>query len=360
MHNQASQPLKPEKSNLSISAIQQLWIAISIGIVVLAPLALFVVTLIRTSSVIDTAFQASSVHRTSVVKASGAEKKTTINMAATAVGVAASPSAPPFFVAPSRPRIILFGDSLTERSFDVPSGWGAALASNYSRRADVVNRGLSGYNTRLALKTMPYIFGPASASASGSGGAVAAAAASQVLFATLFFGANDAARLEGPSHSQRQHVPVPEYGENLRKMVSYMRDAGVQRIVLLTPPPVWEPGRKVHQISRMGEQAREWPLDRTSAVTAEYARAAAAVAADLGLPCLDLHTLIQQEDDWGERLLCDGLHFSPAGQERLGALLRELLQREWPDVRPEALPMQFPAWDAVNLADLEETFGGSS
>lgn len=32
-----------------------------------------------------------------------------------------------------RPKIVLFGDSLTERSFDT-SGWGTVLQSNYSRR----------------------------------------------------------------------------------------------------------------------------------------------------------------------------------------------------------------------------------
>ncbi len=32
-----------------------------------------------------------------------------------------------------RPKIVIFGDSLTERSFD-QGGWGAALQHNYSRK----------------------------------------------------------------------------------------------------------------------------------------------------------------------------------------------------------------------------------
>jgi hypothetical protein len=41
---------------------------------------------------------------------------------------------------PELPTIVLFGDSITEGSFDV-GGWGARLAHEYARKADVVNRG---------------------------------------------------------------------------------------------------------------------------------------------------------------------------------------------------------------------------
>jgi hypothetical protein len=40
------------------------------------------------------------------------------------------------------PKMILFGDSLTERSFNVENrGFGAVLQNYYARRVDVVNRG---------------------------------------------------------------------------------------------------------------------------------------------------------------------------------------------------------------------------
>ena len=45
-----------------------------------------------------------------------------------------------------RPRLVLFGDSITQWSFS-DAGWGAKLAHWYARKADVINRGLSGYNT---------------------------------------------------------------------------------------------------------------------------------------------------------------------------------------------------------------------
>ncbi|KXZ45651.1 hypothetical protein GPECTOR_52g50 [Gonium pectorale] len=227
--------------------------------------------------------------------------------------------------------------------------------------ADIVNRGLSGYNTRWALQALPHVFGPPGAAAAPPPPAAASVgpAPQHVLFATVWFGANDAALLSGPSHSARQHVPVEEYGKNLRQIVSHARAAGVERLVLITPPPVWEAGRKKHQIGRMGEQAADWPLDRTLEGTAPYAREAVAVAQELGTPCLDLQTLLQQEDRWGDQLLVDGLHFTPSGQEKVWQLLRELLSREWPDLSPESLPAQFPAWDAIDLANPAATFGAT-
>ena len=49
-------------------------------------------------------------------------------------------------------------------------------------------------------------------------------------------------------HSARQHVPIPEYAENLKLMVKSVKDAGVKIVVLLTPPPVHDAGRKQWQV----------------------------------------------------------------------------------------------------------------
>ena len=45
-----------------------------------------------------------------------------------------------------RPRFVLFGNSITQYSFQ-PAGFGASIAHLYQRHADIVNRGFSGYNT---------------------------------------------------------------------------------------------------------------------------------------------------------------------------------------------------------------------
>ncbi|KAA3459672.1 GDSL esterase/lipase [Gossypium australe] len=105
-----------------------------------------------------------------------------------------------------RPDIVLFGDSITQESFR-SGGWGASLADAYSRKADVVLRGYGGYNTRWALFLLHHLFPLGSTK--------------PPVATTIFFGANDAA-LAGRT-SERQHVPVEEYKENLRKIVRHLK-----------------------------------------------------------------------------------------------------------------------------------------
>ncbi|OAY66406.1 GDSL esterase/lipase [Ananas comosus] len=131
-----------------------------------------------------------------------------------------------------RPQFVLFGDSITEQSFR-PGGWGTALADTYSRKADIVVRGYGGYNTRWALFLLNHLF----PLFSGQSCATPPAAT------TIFFGANDAA-LQGRT-SERQHVPVDEYRENLRKIIHHLKECSPSMVVvLITAPPVDEKGRE--------------------------------------------------------------------------------------------------------------------
>lgn len=74
----------------------------------------------------------------------------------------------------------------------------------------MVLRGYSGYNTRWALKVMERVF----PGAVGDGGEYPSAV-------TVFFGANDACLPERCSGFQ--HVPLLEYKENLRSIVSFLK-----------------------------------------------------------------------------------------------------------------------------------------
>jgi hypothetical protein len=109
-----------------------------------------------------------------------------------------------------RPSIVLFGDSITEEAFG-EGGWGASLANHYSRSADVVLRGYSGYNPRwaagVATRAVASIAGPVSAVA-------------------VFFGANDAALPDRAS--ALQHVPLAEYKDNLRAICALLKVKPVQ------------------------------------------------------------------------------------------------------------------------------------
>ena len=113
-----------------------------------------------------------------------------------------------------RPAIVLFGDSITQQGFGYEGkvGWASLLASDYSRRADVFNRGYSGYNTRMAVDLLPNIFRKPSLAPPENDNE------GMILFWTVFFGANDAA-LPG----ERQHVPIDEYAKNLATIVKTIR-----------------------------------------------------------------------------------------------------------------------------------------
>ncbi|XP_059667990.1 GDSL esterase/lipase WDL1-like isoform X3 [Cornus florida] len=60
-------------------------------------------------------------------------------------------------VGPGRPQIVLFGSSIVQFSFS-HEGWGAILADIYARKADIILRGYSGWNSRRALEVLDKIF----------------------------------------------------------------------------------------------------------------------------------------------------------------------------------------------------------
>ena len=101
----------------------------------------------------------------------------------------------------SRPSIVLFGDSITQNSF-AEDGFGARLAHRYSRRADVLNRGMSGYTTRFARHASPHL----------------PLEKSETLLTVIFFGANDAALLsEDPHHHAARRVQEASRGHGDRR-----------------------------------------------------------------------------------------------------------------------------------------------
>ncbi|KAL4445884.1 hypothetical protein ABPG77_009083 [Micractinium sp. CCAP 211/92] len=225
-----------------------------------------------------------------------------------------------------RPTFVTFGDSITQRGF--APGWTSALADAYQRRADVINRGYSGYNSRWALQLLPKVF-PAPA---GPGSPPPPA------LATVWFGANDAALPD--CGSARQHVPLPEYKANLAAIVEHLRGVGVPAIVLITPPPISEPDRIIHVQKTYGVTLAV--PERTNEVAGQYAAAAESLAAELGVPCLNVWTAFQAVPGWETKLLCDGLHLTPEGQQEVFRLLQGLINERFPNLRVAKLPMDAP------------------
>ncbi|XP_078428362.1 GDSL esterase/lipase At5g62930-like [Wolffia australiana] len=236
-----------------------------------------------------------------------------------------------------RPRIVLFGDSITEQSFS-PGGWGASLAEAYSRKADIIVRGYGGYNTRWAMYLLGHIFPSDDPQ--------------PPVAATIFFGANDAALLE--RHSERQHVPIEEYKDNLRQIVQHLKNLSpTMLVVLITPPPVDEDGRMKFALSKYGAKVMELP-ERTNKVTGLYAKECVSLASILRVPCVDIWSQMQFTDGWQEKFLRDGLHLTEEGN---GAVFREVARvfRE-SGLSADSMPYDFPHHSVICGEKPEQTF----
>ncbi|XP_012977400.1 isoamyl acetate-hydrolyzing esterase 1 homolog isoform X1 [Mesocricetus auratus] len=243
------------------------------------------------------------------------------------------------------PRVLLFGDSITQFSFQ-PGGWGAMLADRLVRKCDVLNRGFSGYNTRWAKIILPRLISKGSST-------------ENPVAVTVFFGANDATLKD---ENPKQHVPLDEYSANLRAMVQYLRSVDIpeDRVILITPPPLgeaaWEKecvlkaSRSCSRLASLGSWRRRdgCKLNRLNSIVGEYANACLQVARDCGTDVLDLWTLMQKDNQDFSPYLSDGLHLSPKGNEFLFLNLWPLL-----DKKVSSLPWLLPYWNDVEEAKPE-------
>ncbi|XP_034431922.1 isoamyl acetate-hydrolyzing esterase 1 homolog [Hippoglossus hippoglossus] len=225
------------------------------------------------------------------------------------------------------PKVILFGDSITQFSFQ-PNGWGADIANRLARKCDVVNRGLSGYNSRWAKIVLPRLISSHSSDTDINNNNVAAV--------TVFFGANDCS-LE--DKNPQQHIPLQEYSENLKEIIRLLALAGVSadRVIFITPPPLHEPAWEKECI------LKGCPLNRHNSVAGQYAQACVQAAGQCGTDVLDLWTLMQKDGQDYTVYLSDGLHLSEKGNQFVAQHLWGLLES-----RVAHLPFILPYWGDVD------------
>lgn len=202
----------------------------------------------------------------------------------------------------SRPLFMLLGDSLTQYGAD-SNGWSTLLQGNYRRSADVLNRGLSGFNTAGFINNaLPVISKELQTSYAPS-------------LITIWFGANDAALANG--RSSGQHVPLDAYRANLISILHHLHQLVPNAtLLLITPPVVDDATRRRIQVNEGGPSD---PLDRTNEQAGKYAVVCAEVAAAVeGVVLLDLYGfLMYTYPNATDRaaLLGDGLHFSEIGNK---------------------------------------------
>ena len=67
--------------------------------------------------------------------------------------------------------------------------------------------------------------------------------------------------------SEKQHVPVDQYLDNLRSIMQHVRRVGANATVIITPPPVYEPDRLVDRQRKHGVSERTAQAERTNQMT---------------------------------------------------------------------------------------------
>ncbi|XP_057808139.1 GDSL esterase/lipase CPRD49-like [Salvia miltiorrhiza] len=207
-----------------------------------------------------------------------------------------------------RPQLVLFGSSVVQMSFNV-GGWGAILADLYARKADVLLRGYSGWNTRMALHVLDEVF-PKDEPVQPS-------------LVILYFGGNDATNPHPTGLGT--HVPLPEYIENMKKMILHIKSLSDEtRIICLTSPPVNE--ARVRELfgNALDDQVR------TNEGCRIYSEKLVELCREMDVEAINLWTAIQERDDWTDSCFIDGIHLSAEGSQTVVKEILKVLKRvDW-------------------------------
>ncbi|KAL3617514.1 hypothetical protein CASFOL_037835 [Castilleja foliolosa] len=232
-------------------------------------------------------------------------------------------------VGPGRSQIVLFGSSIVQQCFEV-GGWGAILTDLYDRKADIILRGYSGWNSRRALQVLNQIF-PKHLNLN-----VAQDAAIQPSLVIVYFGGNDA-MYPHPS-GLGAHVPLLEYVENMKKIYIHLKSLSEKtRLIFLTSPPVNEAMIREHFGNAHDNQ------DKTNESCRIYAEALVDLCRELNIKVVNLWTAIQQRKDWAATCLRDGIHLSTEGNKIVTKeILKVIKEANWdPSLYWVSMPNEF-------------------
>jgi len=181
-----------------------------------------------------------------------------------------------------QPRVVLFGDSITE-------GWGRTGSDTFFPGKGYINRGISGQTTaQMLLRFQQDVI------------------ALQPAVVVILAGTNDIAGNSGP-------VTQAMIEDNLHAMMALAREHGIA-VVLASVLPVsdypWRPGVQ--------------PAPKVRALNAALQRYAAAQQ----LVYLDYYTALTNRDGGLDKALAeDGVHPTPAGYARMAPLADAAINR---------------------------------
>lgn len=111
-----------------------------------------------------------------------------------------------------------------------------------------------------------------------------------------------------------------QYAANLRKIVETIRkETGAKVIFALTTP--------IHDERAMKQRADK-SYDVLDAGTVEYNKIAERVMKELNVPINDLRAVCGDADERAKLIVPDGVHFTPAGSEKLATAVADIVEKE--------------------------------
>ncbi|CAN0863198.1 GDSL esterase/lipase CPRD49 [Linum grandiflorum] len=221
---------------------------------------------------------------------------------------------------PVRPQFVLFGSSIVELSFN-NGGWGAILSHIYARKADIILRGYSGWNSRRALQILDQVF-PKDAQV-------------QPALIIVYFGGNDS--IHPHETGLGPHVPIPEFLDNMRKIILHLQSLSDKtRLIFLTPPPVDE-----DVMTRI--YGDFWGSIPSNEAYGKYSDATMKLCEEMGVKGVDLWTAIQQAENWQKTCFEDGLHLNEAGSKVVAKRILDVIKEaDWePSLYCQSMPSEF-------------------
>lgn len=222
-------------------------------------------------------------------------------------------------------KVILIGDSLIELSFDPLNSFplGSALAHAFRRRADVLNRGLSGYSSKWMNSQFERIKFE-----------ISQLEPDQVFMFLILIGTNDSV-LPGNPH----HVELVSFKEKLSNLVlSLSKLCPSSAILLVTPPPC-----SLAMINAPDSKLSKSGKARSYGAVKKYALAVQNIVRDLDMPLvklIDLFSTLVLQDSEVEAFLSDGVHLNGQGYKVLFIELFSVLESLKDNLLP--LPMIEP------------------
>ncbi|XP_048320152.1 GDSL esterase/lipase WDL1 [Ziziphus jujuba] len=220
-----------------------------------------------------------------------------------------------------RPLFVLFGSSIVQQSYG-NQGWGAVLTDLYARKADILLRGYSSWNSRRAVEVLDKLFPKG--------------AERQPSLVIVYFGGNDS--IHPHPSGMGPHVPLPEYTDNMRKIASHLKSLSDKtRVIFLSSPPVNEDKIRATWSSKLA------PVERTNESCRIYSEACIEVCREMEVECIDLWSALQSRDDWLTACFTDGIHLSAEGSKIVAKeILRILREADWkPSLHWTTLPTEF-------------------